>query len=314
MIDSVLIRRESSPPPKTALQKFRRQGDRAFYRAESGDYSPTLYHYHAPDGKHYLSAEVSLPKFLYKNNVQMLDEAGLHEALHSVGAFASEHFGIAFDPFTATVGRVDFCCNFAVGDDRIYQYLRAASEAEPAHLKCRIIGKIETVEYYNGSRKIYCYDKLRETERQFRKGKTTEQVVTAAEGILRLEARFNSTEAVKRLNSSQLKLPDIRAQTMLNFRVAKLVLTSAIESLGLHEPIITFDRRLDSLHQTYGYGSRFQRLTGFLQLCDVYGYDRVIALGVMKRSAYYKQRKELRDAGALVFSNYHATLPALSVR
>lgn len=314
MIDSVLLRQLISALPKTALSTFRRHGERAFFRDVDSDYSPTLFYYAAPDGKYYISVEVSLPKILFGSNVQMLGKTELTAALHAVGEFASRHFGVAFDPFTANVGRVDFCHNFAVGEDRIYSYLQAASEAEPAFLKRRIIGKIETVEFFNKSRKVYCYDKLRETERQFSKGKISKEAVEAARGILRLEARYNTTEAVKRLCANQLSLPDRQVRTLLNFEAAESVLTAALESLNLHEPVVMRDCRIEKLRQFYGYGSRLQRLVGFLQLCDVYGGDKLIALGVMKPSAYYKQRKEIRDAGALIFSSFYSTLPALSLR
>lgn len=309
MIDSVLLRHCSLLAPP-GLPKFTRKGERAFYREENSGYSPTVYCYRAPDSKYYLSVETSLPKLLHGNNVQMLGEAEIKQSLDKLEKFASTHFEIHFDVSLATVGRIDYCRNFAVGEDLVYQYLRAAMEAEPARMKRRIIGKIETVEFSNKSSKIYLYHKQRETEQLFKKGKTTAEAVAAARGILRLEIRYNNTQAVKRL-SERLELPDIQAQTLLDLGVAESVITSALETLNLHKPIIPFDERLDKLRETYGFGSQFQRLAGFLYLCQVYGFEKLIDLGVTGRSGYYKQRKELADAGALVFSTYHKLLPAL---
>lgn len=276
MIDSVYLRRSSLLPlPARALSKFTRKGDRAFYRAQEINYSPTIFYFRAPDSKYYLSVQASLPKLIYGDNVQMLGEAELNDALKILQEFASKHLGVFFDVFTATVGRVDYCYNFPVGEDLIYQYLLATAEAEPARMKRRLIGKIETVEFANKSRKIYCYDKKREAEYLFRRNKISAEAVAAARGVLRLEVRYNTTEAVKRLSSGQLKLPDIQAQTLLNFDIAESVLTSAVESLKLHEPIIPFDKRLDKLQKKYGYGSRFHRLAGFLYLCDTFGFDKL---------------------------------------
>ncbi len=304
MIDSILLRIQASPPPKSALLKFRWQNARAYYRVGDNTYSPTLFYFAAPDGKHYLSIEASLPKIIFGNNVQVLNESQLKESLKQSGAFASEHFGVPFNAFAANVGRVDSCYNFSVGENRIYSYLQAASEAEPAHLKRRLIGKIETVEFFNKSRKIYCYDKSRETANLCRKGKATAETLERARGILRLEARFSSTEVVKQLAFKQFNLSDYTAQTLLNFDIAKKVLTNAVEALSLHEPVVSIDTRVDKLQEVYGYSSKFQRLTGFIRLCDIYGYQKLLALSVMKPSAYYKQRGEVRAAGALIFSSY----------
>ncbi len=244
MIDSILLRQKAVLSER-ALRKFTRQGKRAFYRVGDGlSYSPTLFHFVAPDGVQYISAEASLPKFIFGDNVQMLATgADLNRALRAVGEFASEHFGVAFDARTANVGRIDFCYNFSVGEDRIYSYLQAASEAEPAHLKRRIIGKIETVEFSNKRRKIYFYDKELETENLLRRGKAVAETLENARGILRLETRFSTTEAVQHLAFKQFNLPDYTAQSLLDFDIAKKVLTSAVESLCLHEPVVTVDNR-----------------------------------------------------------------------
>jgi hypothetical protein len=315
VIDSIFLR-QIAVPSERALRKFTRQGKRAFYRVGDGSsYSPTLFHFVAPDGVQYISAEASLPKFIFGDNVQMLATgADLNRALGAVEEFASEHFGVAFNAHTANVGRIDFCYNFSVGEERIFSYLQAAAEAEPAFLKRRIIGKIETVEFFNKSRKIYCYDKSRETANLLKKGKATQETLERARGILRLEARFNTTGAVKQLALTQFGLPDYTAQTLLDFDIAEKVLTNAIESFCLHEPIVNIDSRIDKLREFYGYGPRLQRLAGFLRLCDAYGYQKVLALGIIKPSAYYKQRNEVRAAGALVFSAYCSTLPPLMMR
>ncbi len=314
MMDSSYYRQLSlAPLPASEFSKFTRKGDRAFYRDDNLDYSPTLFCFRAPDAKYYLGVQASLPKLIYGHNVKMLDESALSDALKILQEFATTRFGIFFDVYKANIGRIEYCYNFPVGEDLIYSYLSAASEAEPPRMKRRLIGKIETVEFANDSWKIYCYDKGLEAKHLFKNEKISAEAVEAARGVLRLEVRFNSTEAVKRL-SGRLKLPDIQAQTLLNFDVAKSVLTSAVKALGLHEPVIPFDKRLFKLKKEYGYGSRFHRLAGFLHLCDTFGFDKLVEIGVMKRSAYYKQRKEVANADALIFSNHHTTLPALHVR
>lgn len=314
MIDSIELWQSSlSPLPANEFSNFTRKGARSFYRDVNLDYSPTLFCRHTPDGKYYLTAQASLPKLIYGHNVKMLNKSALKNALQILQEFATTRFGVPFDVYKANVRRVEYCYNFPVGDDLIYSYLYAASEAEPPRMYRRMFGKIETVEFANDSWKIYCYDKGCEADHQLKKEKISDETVKAARGILRLEVRYNDTEAAKLL-SKQLKLPDTQAHTLLNFKVAKLVLKSAVKALGLHERVIPFDQRLLKLKKEYGYGTRFHRLAGFLYLCGIFGFDKLVDIGVMKRAAYYKQRKEVMDAGALVFSNHHTTLPALRVR
>lgn len=322
----MLRHRLTSSPPAAALRKFTRRGERYFYHHQetdnpsdadcrSGLSAPTLFYRRAADGNHYASVEASLPKILYGNNIRILDQTDLREALDSLSVFASAQFGIQFNALTADVARVDFCFNFMVGEERLHAYLFAASEAEPPRLKRRVIGKIETVEFANKRRKVYLYDKSREVEMLFRKGKTTKDVsVMAQGGLLRLEARFNKLDAVEHLARKQLLLPDRRAQTLLTLDAAKTVLTNALESFGLrHAPVETRDARVLRLQEAYGYGSKFQRLIGFMRLCEIYGNEKVVKLGIIKPSAYYRQKTELKDAGALIFSDYHSTLPALTL-
>jgi hypothetical protein len=313
MFDSLILRRESPSLRECVLSQFVQRGERAFYRKTDAEYSPTLFHRRSEDGKCYSAIELSLPKFLFGNNIQTLKKSDLEPALLLVSEFASDHFGFQFDALTANVGRIDFQYNFQVGEDRIYSYLKAASEAEPNFLKRRIIGKIETVDFFNKSRKITLYDKFRESQRQFAKDRISKEILEMAHGILRLEVRFNNTESVKRM-ANRFNLPNIQAQTILDFTVAKSVLTAAVESLALNKPIIAADNRISKLQQRYGFSSRLQRLVGFLTLCDIFGFSKLIDLGVMKNSAYYRHRKEVFDADALVFSDFDSELAELIVR
>lgn len=298
-----------SPLPADNFSKFTRKGEQAFYRDNNLDYSPTLFCRRTPAGKTCLSVQGSLPKLLYGHNVKMLSKSELGKALKILQKFAATHFGIPFDIYKANVRRIEYCYNFSVGEDLIYSYLYAAAEADPPHLKRRLFGKIETVEFANDSRKIYCYDKGREVENE----EINDEIVEAARGVLRLEVRYNSTEAVKLLKK-QLNLPDIQVRTLLKFSLAKSILKSGVKTLGLHKTVIPFDQRLFKLKNKYGYGSKFHRLAGFLYLCGIFGYDKLIDIGIMKRSAYYKHSKELADADALVFSNYYTKLKKLYVR
>jgi len=315
MIDTVLLRAAvETPLSKNILQKFRWRNERYYFRDTASANSPCLFYYPARDGKYYLSIEASLPKILFGHNLTVLNQAEITEALQILSSLATAYFGVDFDAFSASVGRIDFCINFDVGAERIYAYLRSATEARPQRLKRRIIGKIETVEFFNKQRKIYLYDKARQSQFLLRKDKIPPDVAASASGLIRLEARFSNPVVIQRLVVDHLNLTDRASRTILNSSVAKKVLSEALTQFELDKPIIMVDRRVETLQKFYGYGSKLQQLLGFMQLCDLYGQDNLISRGVVKRSAFYQHIKDLRRAGALIYTTYHSSLPALSIR
>jgi len=315
MIDTVLLRATvETPLSKNTLQKFRWRNERYYFRDAASLHSPCLFYYPSPDGKYYLSIEASLPKILFGHNIAVLTQAEIIQSLLMLSGFATANFGVDFDSFSASVGRVDFCVNFNVGPDRIYAYLRAAMEARPARLKRRVIGKIETVEFFNEQRKIYLYDKSRQSQALLRRHKISAEAAAASGGLLRLEARFSNPVIVDRMLVQRLGLCDRTAGTLLNSAIAVKVLGEALTQFGLDKSVITFDRRIEKLQAFYGFGSKLQQLLGFLQLSDFYGQDNLVSRGVIKRSAFYQHIADLRRADALIYTTYHSPLEALSVR
>ncbi len=315
MIDSVLLRHSSKTPvSKRILEKFRWRGETYSFRDAAGENPPCLFYRPTPYGTNYLAVEASLPKILYGHNLIVLSQPEIAQALDLLSSFATEHFGMDFNASTATVGRVDYCINFDVGTDRIHAYLKAAMEASPSRLKRLATGKIETVEFFNRQRKIYLYDKGRQCESLLKKNKISKELAASSIGLLRLESRFRNPVVVRRMLIDKLNLADQTALTVLDLGVAKTVLTEALSSFELDKQIVQVDQRIEKLQQFYGHGSKLQQLLGFLQLCDYYGQDNLVARGIVKRSSYYNHIKDLRRAGVLIYTNYHSTLPALSVR
>lgn len=315
MIDSVLLRHSLKRPlPKRILEKFKWRGETYSYRDAAGDNPPCLFYRPTPYGTNYLAVEASLPKILYGHNLIVLSQPEITQALDLLSSFATEHFGVDFNASTATVGRVDYCTNFKVGADRIHSYLKAALEASPPHLKRRVIGKIETVEFFNRQRKIYLYDKGRQCESLLKKNKISKEIAAASSGLLRLEARFRNPVVVRRMVVDKLNLADQTALTVLDLNVARTVSTEALSSFELDKQVVQVDQRIEKLQNFYGHGSKLQQLLGFLQLCDFYGQDNLVARGIVKRSSFYNHINDLRRAGVLIYTTYHTSLPALSVR
>lgn len=324
MIDTGIFRHKYRKlPPIRNLQKFVWRGTRYSYHDGASVYSPHLFCYPLDNKCVYLSAEASLPKLLYNHNVAVLDQREIFLALEKLTEIASEKFGVFFNAFTAQVGRVDYCYNFSADSNLVHSYLSAATNACPKLLKRKILGKIETVEFFNSQRKIYLYNKERQIESLISKDKARKkdpnpallEARAAASGLIRLESRFNNSVAVQRLLVNKLKLGDRTARTLLDLDIAKKVLNDALIQFELNKPIPSFDQRIENLRSVYkSRGNRFQQLLGFIELCKYYGQDNLIDGGFIKKSSYYKNLKDLRDADALIYTDGKSFLPPLSVR
>jgi hypothetical protein len=134
--------------------------------------------------------------------------------------------------------------------------------------------------------------------------------VRASVGLLRVEHRYLNTPAIKSL-AEDLGLKDRRAASLLTPDISDLVMNETIMKLGLNRAIESGDSRLALLRERYGFGSRFQRLAGFLALCDAYGVDNLVSLGIVAERTFRRQRGEVEEAGAWLVSPVKRTLPPL---
>lgn len=316
MIDSVLlVQSYAHPLEKSVLRKFFRRGDHHIYGGEEASaerHNPRLIYYSGAHAGHYLSVQASLPKILYNTNLRVLTDEEIDHALSIVSDYVLRETHAGFDARAANVGRVDYCFNFQVGEEKIFPYLRAAMEATPAHLKRRVIGNIETVDHYNKSRKLTIYAKKREVERQMKLGRATERDVEAADGLLRIEARFTAAGAVKGLRE-KLGLADRTAQSLLRCQIAEHVLTRMLNELELNQSIASKTERFDRLRHRFGFSPKFQRLIGFMTMCEVYGAENLVRMDIVKRASFYEQRRAMQQARAWVWSPMPETLPGLRI-
>lgn len=313
-MDTVLLRHayHYSAPPAVQCE-FTFTGERYVFNppAIKNHALPALTWYAAPDGINYLTARVSIPKMLYGNNVQMVSGKEISRALDGISNYASELSGVEFDAKSANVGQIDFSYNFQVGEENAFGYLNALRQTSMPRMKRRIIGDGETVDFGNRSQKVICYSKSVETANLARLSKATDADVRAAVGILRVEHRFLNSGACKRL-AERFNLPDRRADYLLRDDIAEMVMNETIMKLGLDKAVESGDSRLSLLREhCHGYGSRFQRLAGFLALCDAYGADNLVPLRIVTERTFYRQRKEVEEAGAWLVSPVKRTLPPL---
>lgn len=263
----------------------------------------------APNGINYLTARVSVPKMLYGTNTVTVTDGDVTRVLNGITDFASGVAGVDFDAMTANVGRVDISHNFQVGEAETYAYLSALRGASMPRMVRRVIDD-GTVDFTNGSQKVCVYAKHAETAHLAKQGKATDEDVRRAVGVLRVEHRYLNSGACKRL-AERLELPDRRADTLLRSFVTETVMDDTMKDLGLDKAIESGDSRLALLRERYGFGTAYQRLAGFLALCDEHGADNLVRLGVVSERTFYRQRREAEAAGAWLVSPVKRTLPPL---
>jgi hypothetical protein len=266
----------------------------------------------APDGGAYLTAECSLPKLLYGNNILMISDDDMPSAFDSISDYVSELSGRDFDSRTALVGRLDICYNFQVGEPNVNSYISGVSGGSIPRMRRNAIND-STVRFEGKQSKVMVYGKFLEVSHLQKQGKATPEEVTASCGVLRLETSYFKTPAIKRL-AERYGFAERIACNLLSGEVAKGELEKSMCKLNLDKPIVTQDARLEALVRSGHTGTRIENLMGFLSLLDRFGEDFYLLPELnYKRATYYKRAKACRDAGVLRSGLSHKALPALKL-
>ncbi len=297
MIDTVQIRHayKNKFEPPFGFFQTRKNGDTISYARNppKGSHLPRLTWTHQErTGGSWLSSEVSLPKFYFGNNVEMLNPEQLKTSLSDMQEFVETATELPFDVPSAKLGRVDYGYNFQMNDERVVKaYLRSFNGLYLAGYK-RVSIDDETVTMKSKSRETCIYSKWRETFKQ--KGASIE-LLQQATGILRFEPRFKNVAACSRLAKS-LGLEN-NVQSLLTPATAKLQIQAEIKRLGIGKTIKTERNMIELL--TEKFGNRALDYYGFLKAREVLG-DNFWTSGIVSRSAYFRKTSELRKAGCLL--------------
>jgi hypothetical protein len=297
MIDTVQIRRaykNKSEPPFGFFQT-RKNGDTITYARNpaKGSNLPRLTWTHQErTGGSWLSSEVSLPKFHFGNNVEMLNPEQLKTSLSDVQDYVETTTELAFDVPSAKVGRVDFGYNVQLKDEHeVKAYLRSFNRLFLARYK-RVSIDDSTVTMKSPSREICIYSKFDETYKQ---KDLADEILERASGILRFEPRFKNVAACGRLAKS-LGLEN-NVQSLLTPATAKFQIQAEIKRLGIGKTIKTEKNMIELLMEKFG--NRALDYYGFLKAREVLG-DNFWTSGIVSRSVYFRKTLELRKAGCLL--------------
>lgn len=307
MIDTTSLRHlvPLLPPSEMAARGFTttcghspsKEHDRTTWKLNLPRYNgtlPRLTWNSSPSGD-WLTAEVSLPKFLFGNNVNMVSDADVRNALDGISCFITETVGVPFDALSALIGRVDYCWNFPVGETNVYTIVSAASQSSIPRMVRYHIGPT-TATFKQQSKHITIYGKHAEVATRVRKKAATDKELHAAVGQLRLEVSYRNSDSCKRL-AKRYGLPERTAGTLLVGGIAHEELERALEALNLDRTIEPTNSRIDVLREKYGDTARFRSLVAFLTMLDRYGeHFWKQGIGGYCRSTYYEYARALKAA------------------
>ena len=308
MIDTVQLRHQSQMPPAAELNSL------GFYSACEHSES-RKYIANPPKGSHlprltwtrredadWLTAEVSLPKLYAGDNVRSLDQRQIDEALGSFQEFVEQKAQAPFNPYTALVGRVDYCHNFQLGSEvEVKNYLRAFQHITHARYSRRVEND-STVTFFNKSRETCVYSKFDECLAK----EVSPPLVKASNGVLRFENRFIKSQSCSR-HAEKLGVERLGAE-LLRADIAKKTLSQELRRLGMDKTIVTASARAEKLIAKFG--TKATNYLGFLSMYEQFGKNFYTSGGISK-ATYFRMLGELRKAGLLIISDRE--LPALTL-
>ncbi|NQX64623.1 hypothetical protein HQN90_00645 [Paenibacillus alba] len=178
-----------------------------------------------------LSIQVSIPKFLYGNNVILIKESDIHSFFQRLHERLYElfHIHIQTEDWKDTE-RVDVCWNFPKNDN-LSSYIKELNSIRLPFTKPSSYGHSETAVHSNKSKRICFYNKQQECIDH----KEPQHIIEQATGLLRMEIKSSYIEMKN--YSSQRQAVDLLTKDFFEYitkRVlSKISLSSHIEGLTL---------------------------------------------------------------------------------
>ncbi|MEK4472946.1 phage/plasmid replication protein [Paenibacillus sp. FSL R7-0048] len=190
MFDTIILKARPIPIDPDILNQYNGHST-TFFSKETGalNTSYTLKDEKLPYMKYIensqtLTIQVSMPKFLYGDNVTMLTEADIPLFFEQLQERLLQLFDVHIPHSEWIISRCDVCCNFQVGK-KVSEYVRMLSRQQLAYKNTIAYNQDQTVEYRNKSSRIMLYDKHKQT----RKEEESNEIIERSKGILRLEVR-----------------------------------------------------------------------------------------------------------------------------
>ncbi len=134
------------------------------------------------DYAYYLELEVSIPKFLYGENITLLKQHDIELFFSLINKELKSMFAVDIDKSEWRVKRVDVCWNFDVGKLK-QDYLKQLALMRMSRMNTAVYNQVETVIFQNKSKRIMFYDKAKECVVH----RWSQDLVQQADGLLRME-------------------------------------------------------------------------------------------------------------------------------
>jgi hypothetical protein len=218
-------------------------GERIFKTYYKGDSEPRLlYRYNNRDNKHSLKIEVSVPKFMYGNNVMEVKQGDIPVFLNKLRSYVAAALCVPItrvpDLAFAEVEKLHVCANFQVGDKKL-EYLRALFNVERGAYELYTYRDLTTISWKATTRTEKFYDKEEELLYAKRKKHISvdPKVLELAKGILRYEIELSDKDMRQRS-------PMRWAGELLDSEFALKHLRKGLDDLGVRNLSIPFYQEL----------------------------------------------------------------------
>ncbi|UFJ41244.1 hypothetical protein LOK74_01435 [Brevibacillus humidisoli] len=214
-----------------------------------------------------LVVEVSIPKFLYGNNITMITDGDIPIFFRKLNNYLWDNFYLLprHDSAYWIVTRMDVCWNFQVGG-AVREYIDVFGQIHIPKYTTRVYGDRETVEWMNKSIRMSFYDK----ERELIARKGSKEIIESARGVLRFECNVRNSNQLKKYSMNRW------AGELLCGKVAKQILATYLQRIGVDKALPTSNTFEQAKQLIDAYGVvKAEQLMGFLLMNDLYGQEFV---------------------------------------
>jgi hypothetical protein len=208
------------------------------------------------DGYRTLNIQVSIPNFLYGNNVTLLTEADIPKFFDGLQERIFQLFSINIEHNEWITKRCDISCNFQVGN-KVSEYIQHLSKQKLPFKNTHSYNHDQTVEFSNKSSRIIFYDKSKQMEKM----KKPTEIIEQAKGILRLEVKPSYND-MKKFSTYRM------ANELLNKAFFEYMTGKVIEELKY--PVDASSMNLTWLLENTTNISKIETLLGFQLLQSMF--------------------------------------------
>lgn len=292
MFDTIILKARPIPINPDTLNQYNANST-TFYSKETGAlitrykiYDKKLPFMKYIESSQTLTVQVSMPKFLYGDNVTILTEEDIPLFFERLQERLLHLFDVHVPHTDWTLSRCDVCCNFQVGK-KVSEYVRMLCKQQLAYKNTISYNQDQTVEYRNKSSRIMFYDKHKQTQKE----KASSEVIERSKGILRLEVRPSDNDLRK-------FSPTRNAIELLQKAFFDYMIEKTLEQIEYPEEVS--DMELPWLIENKENLSKIETILGFQALQSM--FDEPV-LRQLYTSSTYANRKNLSKKIAIPNGN-----------